>query len=132
MNSLPRSISIVICLLAALLLWPSTSSAQERTELERILAESLSLDEPSREVLLAVMEEERRRDTDHQRICAEFCRVSTMEERLHVLRDLFAVAAADHVITKPEEEFIRRVADFLWISRPEYFTVREPFRGRIA
>ena len=89
------------------------------------------MDEPSREVLFTVMEEERHRDTDHQRICAEYCRVSTMEERLEVLKVLFTVAAADGSISKKEEELVRRIADFLWISRPEYFAVRDRFRDRI-
>jgi uncharacterized tellurite resistance protein B-like protein len=107
-------------------------SATERRAIEKILESSLALDERSRAVLLTVMEEERERETDVRQICAEYCRVSTMQERLHLLRDLFAVAAADSAISKPEEEFIRRIADFLWISRPEYFAVRDRFRERIA
>jgi uncharacterized tellurite resistance protein B-like protein len=107
-------------------------SASERRSIEKILAESLGLDEPSREVLLTIMEEERERDTDTREICAEYCRVSTMQERLEVLRDLFTVAAADRAVSKREEEFIHRIADFLWISHPEYFAVRDRFRDRIA
>ena len=85
----------------------------------------------SREILLTVLEEERGRDTDLQRISSEYNRVSTMEERLQILDALFAVASADAVISKHEVEQIRNIADLLWISNPEYLGVRDRYRERI-
>jgi uncharacterized tellurite resistance protein B-like protein len=103
----------------------------EREMVDRILAEHLGLDEASREILLTVIEEERERDTDLQRICSEYCRVSTMNERLDIVDALFAVASADAVVTKREVEQIRQIAHFLWISNPEYLGVRDRWRERI-
>jgi uncharacterized tellurite resistance protein B-like protein len=103
----------------------------ERDVVDRVLAERLDMDEPLREILLAVIDEERERDTDVQRICAEYCRISDMKDRLEVLDALFTIASADAVVTKNEVEQIRRIADCLWISNPEYLAVRDRHRDRI-
>ena len=104
----------------------------EREVVEKVLRERFRLDDAELEVLGTVMHEERDRDTDLQRICAEYCRVSTMEERLEILEALFAVASADTTITKEEVERIREIANFLWISNPEYLSVHDRYRDRIA
>lgn len=93
--------------------------------------------EPSRTALDArflhdVLDDRPERDADLQRLCADFCRASTMEDRLRMLDALFIHAAGDGRIVKREVEHVRRVADLLWISRPEYLAVRERFRDRIA
>jgi len=104
----------------------------EREVVAKVLSEQLDMNEPQRELLLSVMGEERNRDTDLQRICAEYCRISTMKERLEIVDALFAVAGADGTISKDEVERIRKIADLLWISNPEYLSVRDQYRERIA
>jgi uncharacterized tellurite resistance protein B-like protein len=104
----------------------------ERDVVAKVLSEQLDMDEPQRELLLEVMAGERERDTDLQKICAEYCRISTMSERLDIVEALFAVAAADGSISKDEVERIRKIADLLWISNPEYLSVRDRYRERIA
>jgi uncharacterized tellurite resistance protein B-like protein len=90
------------------------------------------MNEPQRALLLEVMGEVRNRETDLQKICAEYCRISTMDERLEIVDALFAVAGADGTISKDEVERIRKIADLLWISNPEYLSVRDRYRERIA
>lgn len=104
----------------------------ERDVVAKVLSEQLAMNEPQRELLLEVMGEERNHDTDLQRICAEYCRISTMKERLEILDALFAVASADGTISKDEVERVRKIADLLWISNPEYLSVRDRYRERIA
>ena len=82
--------------------------------------------------LRAVLDDRPEHDIDLQRICADYCRASSMEDRLRMLDALFAQVAADGRIAKREAEHVRRVADLLWISRPEYQSVRERFRDRFA
>jgi len=106
-------------------------SGREREVVEKALADRFGLDESTRELLLTVMDEEAGRDTDLQRICSEYCRISTMEQRLEVLHALFAVASADSKISKEEVERIREIAHLLWISTPEYLAVRDRYRDRI-
>ena len=103
----------------------------EREVVDELLTERFRMEDSEREVLLAVMEEERERDTDLQRVCAEYCRISTMQERMEILEALFAVASADATISKEEVEQIRGIAHLLWISTPEYLAVRDRYRDRI-
>lgn len=81
--------------------------------------------------LREVVDDHPARDADLQRICAAHCRETTMAERLQILEAMFVRAAHDGEISKPEVEHIRRVADLLWISRPEYLSVRDQYRDRI-
>ena len=103
----------------------------EREVVARALTESYGLDEAAIEVALNVMDEEAAVGADLQRLCSETCRVMSMEERLATLEVLFQVAAADGRASREEVEEIRRIADLLWISRPEYLAVRDRHRDRI-
>lgn len=86
-----------------------------------------------RDALLAAVDEAKDRDTDKvQRIAAEYNRVASMDERLAMLDALFATAAADHIVSREEAERIRKIADLLWISNPEYLAVRQHYRDRMA
>ncbi len=85
-----------------------------------------------RNFLRAVLDDRPGRDSDLQRICADYCRHATMEDRLEVLDAMFRHALKDDQrIDKREAEHIHRVANLLWISHPEYFSVRDRYRDRI-
>jgi len=103
----------------------------ERETVDSVLADRFALDDAQRDLLLTVLAEERDHDTDLQRVAAEYNRVSTMDDRLEAVDALFRVASADSTITKPESEQIRRIADLLWVSNPEYLAVRDRWRERI-
>lgn len=103
----------------------------ERALLERVFEERYGMNDSEREVLLTVMEEEEGRESDLQRVCAELSRISTMRERIDLLDQLFAVGSADGRISKTEVDEIHRIADLLWISNPEYLSVRGRYRDRI-
>ncbi len=105
--------------------------AAEQAVLQRVLADRFGFDEATCAVVSAAMEEEARGDLDLQRICSESCRITAMGERIEVLEVLFEIAVADGLATKEEVEEIHRIADLLWISRPEYLEVRDRYRGRI-
>jgi uncharacterized tellurite resistance protein B-like protein len=86
-----------------------------------------------RDALVAALDEAKTRDTDRlQRVAAEYNRITSMEERLGTLEALFAAAAADGLISREQAERIRKIADLLWISNPEYLAVRHHYRDRIA
>lgn len=84
-----------------------------------------------REFLRAVLDDRPDRDSELQRVCAEYCRHATMPHRLRVLDTLFEHALQDNVISRRESEHIQRVANLLWISHPEYYSVRDRYRDRI-
>lgn len=61
---------------------------------------------------------------DRQRLCAEFNRISGPEQRIDLLRALFAAALADGEISRPEEDEVHLIANFLWIERQDYAAIR--------
>lgn len=81
--------------------------------------------------LREAMDDRPERDSDLQRICAEYSREATMAQRLGIVEAMFARMGADGTIDKREAEHVRRVADLLWVSRPEYLAVRDRYRDRI-
>ena len=81
--------------------------------------------------LLGAMDDRPEHDSELQRICAEYSREASMADRLRVVESMFHRMAADGKIVKREAEHVRRVADLLWVSRPEFFAVRDRWRDRI-
>ncbi|MEZ5066203.1 MAG: TerB family tellurite resistance protein [bacterium] len=85
-----------------------------------------------RAFLAAVTEDRPGADSDLQRLCADYSRRATMEERLAIIDRMFEQAAADGAISKRAEEQAHRVAHLLWISTAEYHGVRDRWRDRLA
>lgn len=105
-----------------------------RTLFEREGEQATATDPADRDeaFLHAVLDDRPERDSDLQRLAAEYSRRATMEERLATLEQMFARAARDGEIDKREAEHIHRVAHLLWISNPEYHSVRDRWRDHIA
>jgi uncharacterized tellurite resistance protein B-like protein len=57
----------------------------------------------------------------------EFRDAATSEQKLGLLQCLFAVAAADGVVTGPEEEEIRTISRGLLLDDQDYLRVRSEF-----
>jgi uncharacterized tellurite resistance protein B-like protein len=57
----------------------------------------------------------------------EFRDAATIEQKIGLLQCLFAVAAADGVVTGPEEEEIRTISRGLLLDDQEYLRVRSAF-----
>ena len=84
------------------------------------------------EAFLAEISDDRpERDAELQRACAEYCRESTMDDRVRIVEELFARAARAGAISKTRAEHARRVATLLWVTWPEFLAVRERYRDRI-
>jgi len=102
-----------------------------RTLYSRPAEEPQSREGIDRAFLLDVADDHPGRGIDLQRICSDYCRHSSMEDRLRILDVMFQKAADDHVITRREADHIYRVANLLWISNPEYHSIRDRYRDRI-
>jgi len=70
--------------------------------------------------------------TENYLVTREFNRLATREEKLALLRCLFAVSAADDSISVMEDNEIRRIADELRLTHEDFITVRSEFRGRLS
>lgn len=58
----------------------------------------------------------------------EFRDLASEGEKQDLLHCLFAVAAAEHAISIPEEETIRQIAKELLVSNDEYLSIRSAYR----
>jgi uncharacterized tellurite resistance protein B-like protein len=70
--------------------------------------------------------------TENYLVTREFNRRATREEKLALLRCLFAVSASDDSISLMEDNEIRRIADELRLTHEDFISVRTEFRDRLA
>jgi uncharacterized tellurite resistance protein B-like protein len=65
-------------------------------------------------------------------VTQEFNRMATVEQKLSLLQCLFAVAAADKVISSVEDREIRLINDELQLTHDQYISTRYNFREYLA
>ena len=70
--------------------------------------------------------------TENYIVTREFNRLATREEKLALLRCLFAVSASDDSISVMEDNEIRRIADELRLTHEDFIEVRSEFRDRLS
>lgn len=68
--------------------------------------------------------------TEDYLVTREFKQVSTRDQRLGALDCLFAVAAADDIITAEEEAMVRQIASELGLSHAELVAARIPYSAK--
>ncbi len=106
----------------------------ETAEMERIVAELGHL--PPAEAALAVeIAKSQARllgGTENYVVTREFHRISTREQRLRLLRCLFAVAAADGTISSAESAEIIAIGEELGFAREEVIAERGAFRDKLS
>lgn len=70
--------------------------------------------------------------TDNYSVTKEFGKLASREERLALLRCLFAVSAADESISTVESNEIRQIAEELGLDRSDFIELRSEFREHLA
>ena len=70
--------------------------------------------------------------TENFLVTQEFNRMATLEQKLALLECLFAVAAADKVISSIEDREIRLINDELQLTHDQYISTRYNFREYLA
>lgn len=70
--------------------------------------------------------------TQNYLVTREFGRMSSPAERIQLLECLYAVAAADEVISGPESVEIMNIAEEIGLSRQDALAVRSAFRDKLA
>ena len=70
--------------------------------------------------------------TENFLVTQEFNRMATVEQKLSLLQCLFAVAAADKVISSVEDREIRLINDELQLTHDQYISTRYNFREYLA
>ncbi len=107
---------------------------EETREMERIVREIGGLPE---EQAIVVVHMAKTRNlvfgaTDNFLVTREFNKTATREQKLALLECLFAVSAAEGLVSTVEENEIRQIARELMLSHRDYIGVRLKYRDRLA
>jgi uncharacterized tellurite resistance protein B-like protein len=106
----------------------------ESAEMERLVGEQGGLTPAQAALVVEIAKAENRLlGSTHNFLAARELRdLATPEQRLDLLRALFAVAAADGSISTAEEEEIRVISRTLLLDEREYLAIRAGFSDRRA
>jgi uncharacterized tellurite resistance protein B-like protein len=109
-------------------------SEEEAGEMGRLVREygGLLPEHAGLVVELAMTQAREQGGTENYLVTRQFRELSTREERIGLVRCLFAVAAADHNISEIENHQIVQVASELGLTREEVAAIRHAFRDRLA
>ncbi|MCA9727821.1 MAG: TerB family tellurite resistance protein [Candidatus Eisenbacteria bacterium] len=103
---------------------------EEAARLRSLLAERFDFQPAEVDYVLRAIQLRVAQDLDRQRLCAEFNRITAMEERLGLLRAMLELAMADGEISPEEDQEIRLIANFLWIEVQDFVATRKSVVGR--
>ena len=129
-----RYLSTFAYLLGRVALADHAVTDAERELMLRLVAQegSLTAEEASAVVSLAVDEFRRLGGTHNLIVAREFAALTTVEERLALLRCLFAVSAADQSVAVREDNEIRQISRELKIEHADFISARAEVRNHLA
>jgi uncharacterized tellurite resistance protein B-like protein len=106
----------------------------EVASMERQVLElgQVAVDEARAVVAVARVQSHAFRGTEDFRVAQEFRAIATDEEKLALLRCLFAVSAADEDVVVAEDNEIRRISQELKIPHEDFVKARATVRDRLA
>jgi uncharacterized tellurite resistance protein B-like protein len=106
----------------------------ERAEMGRILRGSVGLGEAEARLVaeIASAHVEDLGATDNYVVTRKFAELATRDEKLSLIRCLFAVAAADDTITGAESIEVMNVGTEIGLDREDVIGIRSGFRDKLA
>ncbi len=109
-------------------------SEDEVREMERLVRELSDLGESQAALVVQIAKTQAVTlgATENYVVTRQFREVSTREQRLSLLRCLFAVAAADESISEVENTAITLIATELGLTQPEVVAARSVYRDKLA
>ena len=129
-----RYLSTFVYLLGRVALADHAVTDAERDLMLRLVARegSLPAEEAAAVVRLAVDEFRRLGGTHNLIVAREFAALTTIEERLALLRCLFAISAADESVAVREDNEIRQISRELKIEHADFISARAEVRDHLA
>src|SRR5438477_9775676 len=109
-------------------------SAEETAVMEHIVMQESGLPE---ELALVVVQMAKTQNqlfgsTENYLVTREFERIATREQKLALLSCLFAVVAADEIITSEEDDVVKQIASELKLSHDDYIAARVRYKQFLA
>ena len=107
---------------------------EERRAMTAIVASEGGLEPEQAQLVAGIAGDEslRRRGTDDFQVAQEFAALATDEQKLALLRCLFAVSASDEAVVTSEDNEVRRIAVQLKISHEAFVAARTAVRDKLA
>lgn len=107
---------------------------RERDAMARVLEHHAGLEERDARMVaeLAILQAEEIDGSTHNIVSRRFREMSDHKERIQLVDGLFAVAAADDVVSVEEGNEVFRVAEELGLERLEVVAVRARYRDKLA
>jgi uncharacterized tellurite resistance protein B-like protein len=124
-----RHLALFAFLLARVAQADLRTTADEVQEMERLVREHAGLDGPQAAMVVEIARATQKLlgPTHNFVATREFRDAASQEQKVGLLRCLFAIAAADGTITGDEEEEIRTVSRGLLLEDRDYLAVRSAF-----
>ena len=109
-------------------------SEDETRAMERLVVEKGGLPEEQAMIVVQMAKTQNLLfgGTDNFSVTKEFKKLSSREQKLALLRCLFAVSAADDSISTVESNEIRQIAEELGLDRSDFTELRTEFRDHLA
>ena len=108
-------------------------TGEESREMERLVSDVGELEEDMAVLVVQIAKSQTQLfgGTEDYLVTREFGRLAAHDQRLRLMRCLFAVAAADGSIAVVEENEIARIATELKIPQPDMVALRERFADKL-
>ncbi len=109
-------------------------SEEETAAMERIVSEEAGLP-PEQAILVVQMAKSQNKlfgGTENYLVTKEFNKIASREQKLALLRCLFAVSAAEGTISVREDNEIRQVSRELLLDHREFIDIRRKFRDHLS
>lgn len=109
-------------------------SQDETRSMERMVVEKGGLPEEQAMIVVQMAKTQNLLfgGTDNFSVTKEFKKIATREQKLSLLRCLFAVSAADESISTVESNEIRQITEELGLDRSDFTQLRSEFRDHLA
>jgi uncharacterized tellurite resistance protein B-like protein len=106
----------------------------ERQAMAVIVASEGGLDPDQARLVAGIAGDDslRRRGTDDFQVAQEFAELATEEQKLALLRCLFAVSASDEAVVTSEDNEVRRIAVQLKVAHDAFVAARAAVRDKLA
>ncbi len=106
----------------------------ESREMERLVAGHGGMPEVQAILVVQIAKTQQKLfgSTEDFLVTREFNKIAVREQKLELLDCLFAVAAADGVVSGAEDDAIRQVARELTLEHPDFIAVRSRYRDFLA
>lgn len=111
-------------LLIEMMLQDEKVSDNEENAVKKAIIEQLKLTVDEADELYALAHEEKNKATDYHQFTRLIANHYTQPQKIKLIEALWAVALADQVLNKYEEQMVRRICDLIHVSHKDFMQAK--------